>query len=83
MNKHPVSLSGGQTCFLMAFHVILRQISNYYFCAISSRKLSVCAISYVFFQLCSPMSEMLWAGREFINKDLVETDALDKHTSLH
>ena len=25
MNRHPVSLRGGQTCFSMAFHHILRQ----------------------------------------------------------
>ena len=33
----------------MVHHAIFSQISNYCFCAISSRKLSVCAISYIFF----------------------------------
>ena len=44
INKHPVSLRGGQTFFFMAFHTIL----NYCVCAISSRELSVCAIFYAF-----------------------------------
>ena len=39
---------GCQTCFLMAFHTIVSQISNCYFCAISSGELSVCAI-FAFF----------------------------------
>ena len=38
----------GQTCRLMVFHAILRQISNFRFCAISSRELTVCAIFYAF-----------------------------------
>ena len=48
MNRHPVSLRGGQTFFFMAFHTILRQILNFGFSAISSHELSVCAIFYVF-----------------------------------
>ena len=48
MNRHPLSLRGGETYFLIVFHAIIRQISNYCFCAISSCKLPVCAISYVF-----------------------------------
>ena len=38
--------------FLMVFQAILRQILNYCFGAISSCELSVCAVFYVFFQLC-------------------------------
>ena len=49
MNGHPVSFMGGQTSFFMAFHIILRQISNYCFCAISSREFSVNAIFYAFY----------------------------------
>ena len=45
-------LQGGHTCFLMVFHAILRHISNYCICAISSLELSVCAIFLRFFQLC-------------------------------
>ena len=41
---HPVSLRGGQTCFLIVFYAILRQILNYCFCAISLRELSICVI---------------------------------------
>ena len=48
MNRHPVSLRGGQKFFFMAFHAILRQILNFGFSAISSHELSVCAIFYVF-----------------------------------
>ena len=48
MNGHPVILGGGQTCVLMAFHAIFRQTLNYRCCAISTRELSVCAISYDF-----------------------------------
>ena len=39
MDRHPVSLRDGQTCFLMAFHVILRQILNCCFCTISLREI--------------------------------------------
>ena len=38
MNRHPVSLKNGQIWFLMVFHVILKQISNYCFCTISLRE---------------------------------------------
>ena len=39
MNRHIVSLSvGKKTYFLMAFHAILRKISNHCLCAISSRE---------------------------------------------
>ena len=48
MNRHPVSSRGGETHFLIVFHAIIRQISNYCFCAISSCELSVCAIFYAF-----------------------------------
>ena len=48
MNRRPLNLRGGQLCFLMVFHADLRQISNYLFCAISSRERSACAIFYVF-----------------------------------
>ena len=41
-------LQGGHTCFLMVFHAILRHISNYCICAISSLELSVRAIFYAF-----------------------------------
>ena len=47
-----VTMRDGQTCFLMVYHAILRQFSNYRFCAISSRELSECAIFMFFFQLC-------------------------------
>ena len=50
MKRGPVSLRGGQTCFFMVFHAILRQISNFCFCAIFSF-LSV--LFFTFFQLCS------------------------------
>ena len=48
VNRHPVSLRSGQICFSMVFHAILRQLSNYRFCAISSRELFVCSIFHVF-----------------------------------
>ena len=41
MNKHPFSLKGGATCFLMVFHAILRLILKNRFCAGSLRELSV------------------------------------------
>ena len=41
---------GCQTCFLMVSHAIMSQISNCYFCAISSGELSVCAI-FAFFPI--------------------------------
>ena len=41
----------GHTCFLMVFHVILRQISNYCLRAVSLGELSVCAIFLHLFQL--------------------------------
>ena len=49
MNRHPLGLRGGQTCFLVVLHAILRQ-NLFFFCfsAISSRELSVCANFYVF-----------------------------------
>ena len=37
-DRHPVSLRHGQTCFFMVFHTMLRQISNFCFCAISSHE---------------------------------------------
>ena len=43
MNRHPLILRGGTTCFLMVVHAPLRQILKHCFCAISSRELSVCA----------------------------------------
>ena len=46
MNRHHLSLRGGHTCFVMVFHSILRQYSNYRFCALSSRDRSVCAIFF-------------------------------------
>ena len=46
MNIHPVSCL---ISFLMVFHAILRQISNFCFCATSSRELAVCAIFYAFY----------------------------------
>ena len=48
MNRHPISLRGGQMCFLRVFHAILRQIWKHCFCAISSRELSLCDIFYAF-----------------------------------
>ena len=53
MNRHPVSLRGGQTCVLMVIHTILRHISNSCFCAVHSRELSVCAILFTFFRCAS------------------------------
>ena len=50
-NRHPLSLSVGKTCFLMTFHVILRQISNYCLCAVPLGEFSVCAIFSHLFQL--------------------------------
>ena len=35
----PVSLRNGQTCLFMVFHTMLRQISNFCFCAIYSHEL--------------------------------------------
>ena len=49
MNRHPLSLKGGATCFLMGFHAILRPILKYRFYAISAHELSVCAIFYAFY----------------------------------
>ena len=43
MNRHPASLRVGQTCFLMVFHAILGQLSDYCFFAIFS-----CEILLVF-----------------------------------
>ena len=40
MNRHSLSLKGGQTCFLLVFHAILRLILNYRFCAFSFCELS-------------------------------------------
>ena len=42
-SRHPLSLKGGETCFLIVFqfHAIWRQILEYRFWAISSRELSV------------------------------------------
>ena len=52
MNRHPLSLKGGATCFLMVHHNILSLILKYHFCASSSRELSVCAIFLRVLQLC-------------------------------
>ena len=35
MNRHPVSLRDGETCFRVGNHVILRQFSNCFLCDIS------------------------------------------------
>ena len=35
MNRHPGNLRSSQTCILMVFHAFMRQISNYWLCAIS------------------------------------------------
>ena len=44
----PCKLKAWLNMLLMLFHAILRLISNYCFCAISSRELFVCAIFYAF-----------------------------------
>ena len=49
IDVYPLSLKDGQTYFWILFHTILRQISNYRFCAFSSRELSVFAIFYAFY----------------------------------
>ena len=51
MNRHPVSLRGCQTSFLMVCHAILRQILN------SSRELSV-YVFFILFQLCAQVVYM-------------------------
>ena len=38
----------GQACFVMVFHAILRQISNYCFCAISLREFLSVLFFYAF-----------------------------------
>ena len=48
MNRHRVSLMGGQTCVLIVFYTVFKQIWNYCFWTISSRELFVCLISYDF-----------------------------------
>ena len=57
MNRHPLSLKGGATCFLMVYHTILSLILKYHFCASSSRELSVCAIFTCFTTLFSILSD--------------------------
>ena len=52
MKWHPDSLRWSRTCFLAVFHTILSQISNYYFCAISSCKF----LSVLFFMLFPTMT---------------------------
>ena len=47
-DKHPVSVRHGQTCFFMVFHTMLRQISNFCFCAISLREF-LSALFFTFF----------------------------------
>ena len=47
MNRHPVSLRGDQTCFLMVFRAILRQIIAYCFCT----TFCISFLSRLFFQL--------------------------------
>ena len=61
ISTHHVCQSGGQTCFLVVFHAILRQISIYCFCAcaISLRQLSVCAIFLHFFSTRVIMDESI------------------------
>ena len=48
LNRHPFSLKGAATCFLMGFHAILRQILKYRFCAIPLREISVRAFFSLF-----------------------------------
>ena len=60
MNRHSLSLKGGQTCFLLAFHAILRLILNYSFCAISSCELSVCSIFYAFYNYEISLPSSFW-----------------------
>ena len=56
-DKHPVSVRHGQTCFFMVFHTMLRQISNFCFCAISSREF----LSALFFTLFTlTLKKMCW-----------------------
>ena len=42
MNRHPVSLRCSQTCILMVFNAISRQISNYWLCAIFRVSFCLC-----------------------------------------
>ena len=42
INRHPISVRGSQTCFGISSY--FSQNSNYCFCAMSLRELSVCAI---------------------------------------
>ena len=60
MNRHPLSLKGGATCFLMVHHAILRLILKYSFCASSSHELSVCAIFYVFYNSVFDIVWLWW-----------------------
>ena len=61
MNRHPVSLRGCQTSFLMVCHAILRQILN------SSRELSV----YVFFHSVPTMcTSSLYGNASSISNDI-------------
>ena len=60
MNRHSLSLKGGQTCFLLVFHAILRLILNYSFCAISSCELSVCSIFYAFYNYEISLPSSFW-----------------------
>ena len=61
MNRHPVSLRGCQTSFLMVCHAILRQILN------SSRELSV----YVFFYTVPTMcTSSLYGNASSISNDI-------------
>ena len=60
MNRHPLSLKGGATCFLMVDHTILSLILKYHFCASSSRELSVCAIFYAFYNSVFDIVWLWW-----------------------
>ena len=54
MNRHLVSVRGGQTCFLLYFYAVLRQISSYFFGDKSLWEHSVCDIFYPFFPTMDP-----------------------------
>ena len=53
----PCKLRGRSNMLLLVFHAIWRQISSYYFSAISSGELSVFLFCYVFFLLRLNVSE--------------------------